>query len=173
MRTPTTATAGVLAGQADEVLAAVVTDGADDPAPELPTVATRRHRQDERTAALRRLQVGQLAEARRIRRAVAHHYGLRPAQLSAPGRHKELAEARQVAMYLMRTELCWPTWSGNGAFPLTRIAALLGRDHATVAHGVGRIAAAQATDAGLRWTLATIREALDDEDAGTGGTRAA
>jgi chromosomal replication initiator protein len=123
--------------------------------------------------ALHRLQAGQLAEARRIRRAVAHHYGLRPAQLSAPGRHKELAEARQVAMYVMRRDLWWPTWSGNVSFPLTRIAALLGRDHATVAHGVGRIAAAQASDASLRWTLATIRATVDDEDEGEHGASAA
>jgi chromosomal replication initiation ATPase DnaA len=119
------------------------------------TALQRQH--EEQAAALRRLQAMQLAEARRIWRTVAHHYGFTPAQLRASGRHRKLAEARQVTMFLIHLDLRWPTRPGTVPFPLARIGALLKRDGATVGHGVGQIAAAQAMDTGLRWTLAAIR----------------
>ncbi len=57
-------------------------------------------------------------------------------------RRAQLAEARQVVMYLMRTRLTWPLPTRNGAFPATRIGRLRGgRDHSTVMHGVAVIAA--------------------------------
>jgi len=93
-------------------------------------------------AALRRLQRAQLAEARRIRQAVADSYALTRAQLTSPCRVAERAEARQVAMWLMRTRLTWPLPTRDRAFPCVRIGHLLGgRDHSTVLHGVAVIAA--------------------------------
>jgi len=84
-------------------------------------------------AALRRLQRAQLAEARRIRRVVADAYTLTPALLRCPRRPATLAEARQVAMWLMRTRLRWPLPARTTTFPCARIGRLLGgRDHATV-----------------------------------------
>jgi len=118
----------------------------------------------ERLAALRRLQTRETAEARRILRAVACYYGFTPRQLRRPGRQKDLTEARQVAMYLMRADLRWPTWSRTMPFPLVRIARLLKRDHATVSHGVAQIAARLATNSSLRWALAEIRATLNDEE---------
>ncbi len=56
-------------------------------------------------AALLRLRRAQRAEGRRIRQAVADGYTLTPAQLASPCRVAERAEARQVAMWLMRTRL--------------------------------------------------------------------
>ncbi len=56
-------------------------------------------------AALCRLRRAQRAEARRIRQAVADACLLTPAHLCARRRPAPLAEARQVAMYLMRTRL--------------------------------------------------------------------
>ncbi len=53
-------------------------------------------------AALRRLRRAQLAEARRIRHVVAASYLLTPAHLRSSCRIAARAEARQVAMYLMR-----------------------------------------------------------------------
>jgi len=55
-------------------------------------------------AALRRLRRAQVAEARRIRQTVADTCLLTPAQFRAPCRVAVLVEARQVAMYLMRTD---------------------------------------------------------------------
>jgi len=109
-------------------------------------------------AALRRLQRAQLAEARRIRRVVADAYTLTPALLRCPRRPATLAEARQVAMWLMRTRLRWPL----PALPCARIG---GRDHSTVLHGVAVIAARLASDreedAALRQIMRAIGATLD------------
>ncbi len=125
----------------------------------------------ERRAALHRLQRAQLAEARRIRQAVADAYTLTPAHLCAPCRAHPLAEARQVAMYLMRTRLLWPTPTRNAAFPSEWIGRLLGhRDHSTVLHGVAVIAARLVTghpeDACLRQIVNSLGTALDGIDEG-------
>ncbi len=99
-------------------------------------------RDAECRAALHRLRRVQLVVARRIRQAVADAYALTPAHLCVPCRAHPLAEARQVAMYLMRTCLFWPTPTRNAAFPCARIGRLLGgRDHSTVMHGVAVIVA--------------------------------
>ncbi len=103
----------------------------------------------ERRAALHRLRRAQLAEARRIRQAVAVTYTLTPAHLLSPCRVAVLAEARQVAMWLMRTRLTWPLPTRNRAFPCARIGQLLGgRDHSTALHGVAVIAARLASGRG-------------------------
>jgi len=120
----------------------------------------------ERRAALHRLRRAQLAEGRRIRQAVAAAYILTPAHLLSPCRVAALAEARQVAMYLMRTRLTWPLPTRNGAFPATRIGQMLGgRDHSTVLHGVAVIAARLASgrpeDASLRQMVRAIGVTLD------------
>jgi len=78
----------------------------------------------ERRAALRRLRRAQLVEARRIRQAVAVAYILTPAHLLSPWRVAALTEARQVAMWLMRTRLTWPLPTRNRAFPCARIGRL-------------------------------------------------
>ncbi len=117
-------------------------------------------------AALRRLQHAQLAEARRIRQAVADGYGVPVAQLRAPGRTREVSEDRQVAMHAMRARLLWPLATRNAPFPFERIGALLGeRDHSTIMHGVAAIAARLSgdavTDRCLRYTARAINAALD------------
>ncbi len=119
-----------------------------------------------RVAAVRRLQRAQVTEARRIRAIVADRYGLTPAQLRSPCRQRTVAEARQVAMYLIRVDLCWPLGTGararNERFPAQRIGRLLGgRDHATVLHGVGAIAARLAGDHTLRYMVRSIRATRD------------
>ncbi len=115
-----------------------------------------------RLAAIHRLQCAQVAEARRIRAVVADRYGLTPAQLRSPCRTATISEARQVAMYLMRTDLRWPLPTRNAPFPMARIGHLLGgRDHATVLHGVGAIAARLAGDHTLRYMVRAIRATLD------------
>lgn len=121
---------------------------------------------EDQCAALRRLQRAQLAEARRIRRAVADAYLLTPAHLRSPRRPALLAEARQVAMYLMRARLLWPTPTRNAAFPCERIGRLLGhRDHSTVLHGIAvvaaRLASGRQEDAYLRQMVRAIDTTLD------------
>ncbi len=125
----------------------------------------------ERRAALRRLRRAQFAEAHRIRQAVAVAYTLTPAHLLSPCWVAALAEARQVAMWLMRTRLTWPLSTRNRAFPCARIGRLLGhRDHSTVLHGAAVIAARLASgrpeDASLRHRVRAPGAALDatDED---------
>jgi len=127
-------------------------------------------------AALRRLQRAQLIEARRIRQAVADTCLLTPARRHAPCRVATLAEARQVAMYLMRTRLTWPRPTRNGAFPAARIGRLLGgRDHSTVMHGVAVIAArlnsGREDDAALRHLVDALAATLDAADEGEGMPR--
>jgi len=131
-------------------------------------------------AALRRLQRAQTAEARRIRQAIADAYRLTPALLRCPRRPATRAEARQVAMYLMRTRLRWPLPARTTAFPCTRIGRLLGgRDHATVLHGVAviavRLASDRQEDAALRQMVRALGAMLDatHEDRAPVGWRAA
>jgi len=117
-------------------------------------------------AALCRLRRAQFAEARRIRQAVADGYTLTPAHLRSPRRPAVLAEARQVAMWLMRTRLRWPRPTRTTEFPCARIGRLLGgRDHATVMHGVAVIAARLASgrqeDAYLRHMVRALGATLD------------
>ncbi len=123
--------------------------------------------------ALRRLQRAQFAEARRIRQAVADAYTLTPALLRCPRRPALLAEARQVAMYLMRLRLRWPLPARTTAFPCTRIGRLLGgRDHATVMHGVAlitvRLASGRQEDASLRQIVSALGATLDATYEATG-----
>jgi len=117
-------------------------------------------------AALQRLQRAQFAEARRIRQAVANCHTLTPAQLTSPCRVAERAEARQVAMWLMRTRLTWPLPTRDRAFSCVRIGRLLGsRDHATVLHAVAvitaRLASDRQEDAYLRQMVRALAATLD------------
>jgi len=133
-------------------------------------------RRAEQRAALQRLRRAQVAAARRIRQAVADTCRLTPARRRAPCRAAALAEARQGAMYLMRTRLTWPLPARNGAFPATRIDRLLGgRDHSTVLHGVAVIAARLSSgwedDAALRHLVDALAATLDAADAGAARPR--
>lgn len=63
--------------------------------------------------------------------AVCEYFGVRPDELSGPGRGRHVTYARHVAMYLMKTD--------HGR-PVTDIGRLLGgRDHSTVLHGCEKI----------------------------------
>ncbi len=62
----------------------------------------------------------------RVQRIVATHYDLRVSDLTGPRRPKNIAEARQVAMYLVRTLTRLPLIQIGDEFG--------GRDHGTVIH---------------------------------------
>ncbi len=83
---------------------------------------------------------------------VASHYHITEDQILGRGRTANVAEARQVAMYLLAIELTMtPTDIGR---------ALGGRNHSTVIHGVNKIRDAIATDERLRHSVDGIGEAL-------------
>jgi chromosomal replication initiator protein len=84
--------------------------------------------------------------------AVANFYQMDVSVLTSRGRSKDVAAARQMAMYLAREE--------TGA-SLPQIGeALGGRDHTTVMHGWGKIASQIEQDNRLRREMLSIREII-------------
>ena len=85
---------------------------------------------------------------------VARHYGLTAEQILGRNRTAAVALARQVAMYLLVSELSMsPT--GAGRF-------LAGRNHSTVIHGVARVRQAMESDSRLKHAVLAITETLND-----------
>jgi chromosomal replication initiator protein len=87
-----------------------------------------------------------------ILQAVARHYNVAETDLVGRSRRKEVAQARQMAMYLAREET-------SASLPKIGLA-LGGRDHTTVIHGVDKIATQIETDDALRRDAIAIREQL-------------
>jgi chromosomal replication initiator protein len=88
----------------------------------------------------------------RIIDEVSHHYKVSKEHLLSRGRTKKIAQARQVAMYLLMYEL---------EMSPTQVGRLLGgRDHATVIHGAGKINGEINEDNRLRLDVLTIKEAI-------------
>ena len=91
-------------------------------------------------------------EAASVVQIVARHYNLTKEALLGRSRTKEIANARQLAMYLLREE--------NG-LSLINIGALLGgRDHSTIRHGVEKIAQDIERDEGVRREVVALREKI-------------
>ncbi len=87
-----------------------------------------------------------------IQRAVCHHFHLRSADLTSKDRHKSVAFARHVAMYLCKQRL-------KCSFPeLGR--AFGGRDHTTVMSAVRKIEAQREADPGVRAHLEALEKKL-------------
>ena len=92
--------------------------------------------------------------AQQVLSGVARHFGLAPEQILGRNRTASVALARQVAMYLLVSELGMsPT--GAGRF-------LAGRNHSTVIHGVARVRQAMENDGRLRHAVLAITESLTD-----------
>jgi chromosomal replication initiator protein len=84
--------------------------------------------------------------------AVSRHYNVAEKDLKGRQRTRDIAFARQVAMYLLREET---------DISLEEIGrAIGGRDHTTVLHGIKKIEAALDADMQLRASLMAIREDL-------------
>ncbi|MCH6555186.1 MAG: chromosomal replication initiator protein DnaA [Chloroflexi bacterium] len=91
-------------------------------------------------------------EPERIIEEVGDYYRVSTEALLGRGRTKKIAQARQVAMYLLSYELeMSPTQIGR---------ILGGRDHATVIHGAGKINGEINEDSQLRQDVLTIKEAI-------------
>ncbi|MEZ4712203.1 MAG: chromosomal replication initiator protein DnaA [Caldilineaceae bacterium] len=85
-------------------------------------------------------------------RVIAEYYHLQPDDLTGRTRTKDIAHARQVAMYLLREE---------NALSLPAIGDHLGgRDHSTVRYGVDKITADLEDDETLRREVTTLREKI-------------
>ena len=91
-------------------------------------------------------------EAASVVKIVARQFNLTEQDLRGRKRTKEIAGARQMAMYLLREE--------NG-LSLIHIGELLGgRDHSTVRHGVEKVAQDVERDEGARRQLVVLREKI-------------
>ena len=91
-------------------------------------------------------------EAASVVRIVAKHFGLSENDLLGRLRTKEIANARQLAMYLLREE---------NSLSLIHIGAILGgRDHSTVRHGVEKITQDIERDEAVRRQLVALREKI-------------
>ena len=88
----------------------------------------------------------------RIIEEVSHYYKITPGDVLGRSRTQRIAQARQVAMYLLIYEL---------ELSPTQVGRLLGgRDHATVIHGAGKINGEINEDGQLRQDVLTIKEAI-------------
>ena len=80
---------------------------------------------------------------------MSSYFNIPLAALAGKSRAKPIAEARHVAMYLLRED---------GDLALKQVGLLLGhRDHSTVIHGVQKIAKALLSDPRLNLHLAEVR----------------
>ena len=89
-----------------------------------------------------------------VLRAVARRFGITEEQILGRSRTAAVAQARQVTMYLLTTEL--------GVSPTIAGRFLDGRNHSTVIHGAQKIRAALLTDDRLRQSVTGIKAALLD-----------
>lgn len=91
-----------------------------------------------------------------VMRLVARHFGLKVAELKGPRRHKALARARMIAIYLAR-ELTGMSYPALGA-------AFGGRDHTTMLHAVRRIESLVERDPTIADTVLVLRRRLERPD---------
>lgn len=90
--------------------------------------------------------------SKQIIERTAKHFGLKVEEVCSPKRDKHIVVPRQIAMYLLRSEL-------HLSFP--KIAGELGRkDHTTAIHSVEKIEKAIKLDFLIREQVASIRERL-------------
>lgn len=90
--------------------------------------------------------------ARQVVERTAKHFGLNVDDLVGPKRDKEIVVPRQIAMYIIRSEL-------HLSFP--KIARELGRkDHTTAIHSVEKIEKEQSYDPDVRSAISEIKEKL-------------
>lgn len=87
-----------------------------------------------------------------IVKTVSDFYGVPVEEMVKKGRKKEITHPRQVAMYLLRTELDTP-FSTIGDF-------FGGRDHTTVLHAVEKVAKSRESTLRIREEVASIKEKL-------------
>ena len=90
-------------------------------------------------------------ERKLIVNAVCDVYGLRPRDLKGRRRYEPLAEARHVAMTILRRR----------GHTVQAVAEVFDRDHAVTLHAVRRIDALRETDLKFRKRWAAVKSAID------------
>jgi len=90
-----------------------------------------------------------------VQRVVGHHFRVTHTELVGKERHRRIALARHVAMYLCKHQLRCSYPEIGRAFG--------GRDHTTVMSGVRRIEDLRENDAEVRAHLEALRRKLGDE----------
>jgi chromosomal replication initiator protein len=89
------------------------------------------------------------SDPQEIVQAVCEYYGVSVQQITGKSRAKPIAEARHIAMYILRED---------GELALKQIGLQLGhRDHSTVIHGIQKVTRLLATDQKLAAQIAEIR----------------
>ncbi|MBM7112495.1 chromosomal replication initiator protein DnaA [Archangium primigenium] len=96
----------------------------------------------------------QVVDVESIQKEVARYYKVPVEALKEDRRHKALAHARQVAMYLSRKLT-------KGSFP--EIAARFGKDHSTVISAVRKVEKLRETDTGVKRELDELEAKLTGE----------
>jgi chromosomal replication initiator protein len=96
----------------------------------------------------------QVVDVESIQREVARFYKVPVEALKEDRRHKALAHARQVAMYLSRKLT-------KGSFP--EIAARFNKDHSTVISAVRKVEKQRETDAAVKRELDELESKLTGE----------
>lgn len=87
-----------------------------------------------------------------ILKAVSDEFNVKVADLKSDRRTAEIAFARQVAMYILRSEY---------GYKLERIAAILNRkDHTTVLHGIDKVESKMALSEGLSEQIVRLKEKI-------------
>ncbi len=87
-----------------------------------------------------------------VARSVTRHFGIQPGELSARRRTKKVAEARQVAMYIMRNHV-------GASFPAIG-AHLGGRDHSTVIHACQAVEKRRRENPRFRYMVDTVTKMI-------------
>lgn len=89
----------------------------------------------------------------KVIKACAVHFGVSPDELVSGGRTKQLALARQVAMYLLRTTL---------SLSLKEIGAMFdNKDHTTVMHAIKKVSELRANDPGFALRLEKLSRGIN------------
>jgi chromosomal replication initiator protein len=89
------------------------------------------------------------ATAEEVVALVARHFEISLDELASPSRKREIVQARQVAMYLLRNELELSYANAGALFG--------GRDHATVMHSVEKIEGLLQSDDTMQSAVESLR----------------
>ncbi len=88
----------------------------------------------------------------KVLQVIHHHFAIKKSELLGSRRTKNLVIPRQIAMYLLNSEM---------GLPLERVGEILGgRDHTTVMHGVKQIELALSTNEQIRKEIQLIKQEL-------------
>ncbi|MDQ3098341.1 MAG: chromosomal replication initiator protein DnaA [bacterium] len=96
--------------------------------------------------------LGNAINPQRVLQVIHHHFSIKKSELLGSRRTKNFVIPRQIAMYLLNSEM---------GLPLERVGEILGgRDHTTVMHGVKQIELALSTNEQIRKEIQLIKQEL-------------